>query len=433
MFDLRDLPPPRPLPPAVRADARQRLAEGLANHPGTRPGRTVVAVAGVAAAVFAVTGLGAPLLTSLRPDAGPPAADPNDAGQLQPVSPEQRYGVRDGALAADADRCRAATGKGNPAAWQALFTASARGATVVAFRSGPDTRFCELTPETVSLSAPASPPGDTATITYVSRWGTVAGVVGSGVRSISVSDRQLLWPTTDEGEPAVVRDGVFVLPNTVTAAPSSLTVHLGPTADRAAGVVTAEAGQLPAAVTTRTDRPQPAPASAGKTFSRCGRQASAPPLVDAHGWVPGAAVELNDNERLQLARYHEMLAVCVVTGADGSTGSPHLTVADGRAGGGFAAAAANPYLFASATFYGFTGQSDGSSSSDTVAITGLVTDNRVAHVSLGGTGRRQISAPVVDGTFVLPGVNLNEGTGQMAITVTDSAGEVLGTVPAENR
>ncbi|EXG82420.1 hypothetical protein CryarDRAFT_3604 [Cryptosporangium arvum DSM 44712] len=214
-------------------------------------------------------------------------------------------------------------------------------------------RFCELTPETVSLSPAA---GGSAVLTYASRFGTVAGTVDPDVPTLDVLDRALRYPTTDHGEPAVVRDGVFVLPNGVTAQPGTLTLRVGATPARRAAGVTVDATRVPSGVSTRTDRPQPS-VSPGD-FARCGDRPGVPPLVDAHAWRPTVTVDLGSGELLRLAR---------------------------------------------TVFYDFSAEKHGS---DTAAVTGLVTDERSTKVSLGGRGHRTISVPVVGGTLVLPGVNL---------------------------
>ncbi|XVU28180.1 hypothetical protein ACQPZJ_14380 [Actinoplanes sp. CA-054009] len=403
MFDQTDLPPSRPLPPAVRAAARRRLTTSMA---GARSGRAAVAVA---MAVTAVA-FGATLLNVVR--SGPadvPATGDSSPRAFDAITPEQRYAVRDGAAADDAGRCRRAGAGGPP-----LFSASRHGSTVVAFRSPEGARFCELTPETVSLSVPAASAGDSAKVTYVSRFGTVAGVVTPAVPHLSVADPDLRWPMTDEGEPAVVRDGAFVLPNAVTAAPGALTLHLGATADRDPAVVTAAAAQLPAAVAPHADRPQPSPGAGD--FARCADQAGVPPLIDAHAWRPAATVRLTGNERLTPATYGGMLSVCLVTGADGSDGTARLTVSD------------QPGMTSPlSVFYDFAGYPDGSSRSGTIAVAGLVTDERVVTVTLTGPGRRPVTAAVDDRTFVLPGVLSSEGP--MTISGYDRTGALLTTAP----
>ncbi|MFI5937789.1 hypothetical protein [Actinoplanes sp. NPDC051494] len=435
MINLDDLPDRRPLPPAVRTVARQRLGEGIAERTGARTARA--AATGVTLAVFAVTGLGAVLLHHLRtgdaPTAGhAPAATPagpgnSDTFHILPV--EQRYAVHDGVSAADAARCgRAQAGtvqNGRSALGTALFTASARGATVVAYRSGDTARFCELTPETVSLSVAGAPAGD-ADLTYLSPTGTAAGIVGPDVKSLSVFDDHLQWPTTTDGEPAVVRDGVFVLPNSLTAAPGTLRLSVGATASRAATTIAVDAAHLPAAVAPRTDRPQPSPGQAA--FAPCRGLAGFPPLVDAHAWKTTGRTDLTVNDHLHLARYDGMLAVCTTTGAAGSAGTAELLVDDGADSNGVRAdeVPVNPYLFTHTVFYDFSTAKHGS---ETVAVTGLVTDDRAATVSLSGTGHRAITVPVIDRTFVLAGINLNDGADQRTITVYGDDGRVLAEQP----
>jgi len=87
-------------------------------------------------------------------------------------------------------------------------------------------------------------------------------------------------------------------------------------------------------------------------------------------------------------------------------------------------AARNPYLVTHGIFYDFAARADGSSSSDTMAIAGLVTDDRAARVTLEGAAR-PVTATVDDGTFILPGVRDGRS---LTLTVTDAAGATLGTV-----
>ncbi|GAA3918565.1 hypothetical protein [Actinoplanes auranticolor] len=422
MPDLGDLPAHRPLPATVRRDARRRLQAGLA----PRSGRAVVGALALALTVLAVP-LGAAVLTvGSRTDVTPAAGA--EIPQLQAVPPEQMFDARSGAPRDAARRCTAAGGR-EAARWQPILTVSARGDTVVAYRTGSGARFCELTPATVALSAAASAAGDgTPRITYVSALGTVAGVTGPGTGDVTVFDPGTPDPMTESGNPAVTRDGVFVLPNTFSGTIGSLRLTAGATS------IVVEAADLPRAVTPRTDRPQPAgdaSSAAGRGLADCLGGAT-PPIVDPHAWQPGAVLALNDNERILLGRYHDLLAVCVRRGAPGAPGTPTVTVDEGGASSGLRTAEAdgNALFFTRTVFYGFRATSQGASASDTVAVTGLVKDPRVATVSISRPHRAAVTAPVTGGTFILPGIGLNEGAGpdgdRSRISALDSQGRPLG-------
>jgi hypothetical protein len=425
MVDFENLPAPRPLPPAVRAAARQLLDEGISERPGAvHRGRSVLASTAAITAVLAVMGLGAVAFASLRPETAVVGADSGDAiRQLPPPVPEEMYGLRVAAAPADVQRCRAAPAvAGEASGWQPMFTASARGVTVIAFRATTGIRFCELTPATVSVSAAAPASDAAASITYVSRFGTVAGVVAQDINSVDVADPLLRWSLTEQGEPALVRDGAFVLPNAVTAAPSGLTLNLGGSPLRTAESISVPAAELPAQVTPRVDRPQPAAGG----FSACAQDKNVAPLIDAHHWVPTTSVTLNATETIHLARYHGMLATCLIRNANGSPGSADLVVNEGLANDHRrdTEAEPNPFLFTTSVFYNFSALS-----SDTLAVAGLITDDRVASVAIGGAGRRPVTARIVNGTFVVPGVRLNDGAGPKSVTIADLAGNTLASVP----
>ncbi|MFI6070156.1 hypothetical protein ACIA5C_01055 [Actinoplanes sp. NPDC051343] len=439
MFDLDDLPPSRPLPVAVRVTARRRLHDALTPSPRRRRGSTVLAVVAAAAVVLMIPVAGAVVDVPSRHGSDGKPSDGDSSG-THFVTPYERYGVQDGATTDTADRCRRAEpslSRPEPASWRPALTASSRGDTVVVFRSGATVRFCELTPQTVAVSTPASIPAAGGSVTYVSAHGTVAGVVDRAVEDVSVADPALLNPTTTDGEEAVVSDGVFVLPNTVTASPASLHLRLGAGGTRPATTIEVTAAELPAAVTSVTDRRQPAAdrsTVAGHTIDRCAEQGGNPPLVDAPAWEPAASARLNDNESIQLARYGGLLAVCVLRGAAGAAGSPEVTVDDGLLSNGLRddEAQGNPSVYTHTVFYGFANQADGSTASDTVAVTGLVLDGRVASVSLSRPRRTAVVAGVVNGTFILPAIGLNEGGTDPAydrsvLTLRNSAGGSIGT------
>jgi hypothetical protein len=55
----------------------------------------------------------------------------------------------------------------------------------------------------------------------------------------------------------------------------------------------------------------------------------------------------------------------------------------------------------------------------------------VRGVSIGGAGHRTISAPVKGGTFVLPGVGLNDGPDRWTINGNRADGRTLAELPID--
>jgi hypothetical protein len=381
MFDLDNLPPRRELPPSVRARARQRLGEMIGDRPA-RPVRTGIAIAVVAAAVV-VTAVGVPFVASRSSLGETSTPDGNPISDTEGFRPAL-YDLRDSATVADAERC-AAEG------WKPLFTASSGGVTLITLSSGGKLRFCELTPEAVALSAPAARPASGARITYVSATGTVAGVVADDEQYVTVEDAKQSPADGGTQVSAELRDGVFVIPHATTGRPESLTLLLGwnrtPVKDT----------PVPAVVTLRKDRPQPT--RAGQFL--CDGRTDIPPLVDAHAWQTAAApVTLSATERVQTARYGGLLAFCLVDD-DGNTA--RLDVTDGHSTVSPWETDDNPWVLALGAFYHFTGPGADTSSS-TMVFCGLTKDPTITSITVQGDGE-PVTAPVVDGMFVLPGVS----------------------------
>lgn len=429
MPELDELPPRRPMPSDVRRAARYRLQSDLQH----RSGKGTVGMIGLALAVLAVPTVAAVVTTNSPTGIAPSSGRTN--GEVRFMSPEEKFSARDGVPQDAAQRCSAAGGK-EARQWLPLLTISARGDTVVAYRTAAGTRFCELTPQTVSLSAVApAAQTDTAKVTYVSALGTVAGVVDPTLNAVSVLDAQTPFPMTEQGDPAVVRDGVFILPNTFRSSVGHLRLWVGATATSEATTLSIEAAELPPAVTPRTDRPQAVAdrsTAAGRSLAGCLASMPVPPVVDSDAWVAGAALTLNANENIVLGRYDDMLAVCVRVGAPGAPGAPSVIVDDGGQSSGYrdTEASPNPFFFTRTSFYGFRGTADGASSSDTVAISGLTKDPRVATVSISRPQREPVTAAVVNGTFILPGIGLNEEKDVeddfSRVTALDAQGRTLG-------
>jgi len=423
MTDPFDFGPGRELPDRVRADARRRISDGMA--PRRSSGLAPIAIASAVVMVAA----GAVTLTAFDNGIGsdPVAAspsrsvdDPNRPGNRF-VSPEEKYSVLEHKAPADATtRCMAA----EPGAtqWEPLFTASARGVSVIAFFTSGGKRFCELTPATVTLSAvqPDAPAG-AARATFVTSFGTIAGVVDPAFGTLSVGPKG-----SEAREIALLRNGIFVSPNAMPVPDKGLTFYLGGSPDVQGGT---RAAETPDTSTSTTDRPQPAgdrDSESGQRLADCFREAAGPPPVDADAWGPTDSRDVGGGESLQLARYGNLLAVCTFTADE-----VFLKIDEETDSNGYRTleAETNPYLFTTTVFYDFRAHANGTSSSETVAVAGLVKSADVASVSISRPESPPVIATVHKGTFVLPGVELNEGTiaerQHTELTAFDVSGTVL--------
>jgi hypothetical protein len=445
MNDLFDLPPERELPDAVRTQARARIVAGIRGE-DRRPRRALVPISIAAAAVVLVGGAAgliavhhdSGLTTPAGPAGSTAASGVNDAGI---VPPEQAYQVVDGSASADltarcaAQNSRKPAGRADPTQWQPIFTATAQGLSVIAFHTSAGPLFCELTPASVTLSAPTdASAGDTAEPTFVTGFGTVAGVVGPGVKWLyakTTGDQ-----TVKIGNVAVLRDGVFVVPNGVSVPAPSVTLTTFDTA-RPTGPgrsLVVNAGQLALAPTTDKPVPPADRASAGgQRLTNCFAHAPGPPVIDPAAWNTGGSATLDDHETMQLGRYDGLLAVCTFDTRQQPDVS--LSVHDGEVllASGPSGIDDNPYIVIGQAFYDFHTQPGGADGSDVVAVIGFTKSAKVATVRLSRKGKPTITASVSSGTFVLPGVDLNDyetpsGPPTM-ITVLDRSGAALTQLP----
>jgi hypothetical protein len=435
MSDPFDLPPERRLPEAVRVAARARIAAGLhaggapAWNSGVAPVAIAMAVAALAAAAVGVTAVHHSW--SSAPAASTPRGNGSALSGNRFITPEERYGVLEGQAPADlAGRCAAAARREAPEGWRPLLTAFARGASVIVYRTPAGPRFCELTPATVTLSAPLPNASAAGTVrpTFTTAFGTVGGVIDPAFGKLMITAQDPSHIQTQ----AVVRDGIFVLPNEM---PSHVGLALEPAdSPKAQGrTVVIPANLMPAPARPTADRPQPPgdrTSAAGRRLAECFRRADGAPPVDPANWQPAATQALSDQESLQLGRYGDLLAVCRFD--DPNAAEPvWLKVDDGTESDGYRdlEVAPNPFVATTTVFYGFQARADGSSTSDTVAVTGLTRSPEVATVRISRPTSPPVVATVRNGTFVLPGIHLNEGTYEQRqrteITVLDAAGTVL--------
>ncbi|MET7992152.1 hypothetical protein ABZU76_14725 [Amycolatopsis sp. NPDC005232] len=422
--DLLGLPPERLLPDPVRARARDRIVAGmiLARNPARRWAPAAVAATVAAAAVggLVITGSG-PAPRSVPPGTGAPNTD--DSWEY---TPQELYNVHEGTVPEDQiRRCGAQE-------WQPILTAATKGVTVAAFRAPGGVVFCEQTPATVRVAKPAGGTADgTARATYVSSLGTIAGLIDPAFRSVSAG------PGDQWGMPGLAFGGVFVVPNGVAIGDNGVTVQIGGTPVKQGRLVRVGADAIPARVPAATDRPTPAgdrASEGGRLLGECltHPDAGTSPAVDPDQWQPTQTQVLTTSETLQVGRYGSLLAECIIKGT-----SRRLQVFDQTFDKLFVSfeVQPNPFFISGMMPYDFRPYR-GSYSSETGVIAGLVTDPRVTSVSLSRPVSPAVTAQVHNGTFVLPGLNVNEAANPVhppsELTVYDKAGAVLTRVPVND-
>ena len=302
--------------------------------------------------------------------------------------------------------------------WRPLLTVHHNGVTVIAFATAAGPRFCELTPTTITLSRPGDvqPPAGQATLTFHTVSGSMAGVVAPGVTSLSLERPTDLLAR----EHAVVADGIFVVPNAFTVTPTGLVFRVNH--NRTGDIVAADA--LPARAAGVVDQPAP-PAdresSAGRRLAAAIAAADAPPVVDPAQWAPGVYLELTDAEPVQLGRYGNLLGWYTPGREDGlfvfEFGPRQCPAGD--------FAVAGETIAATRFYYDFR---DGSSG--TVAVVGLVSDERVASITLTRSGKPDAQAVLGAGTFVIPAmIGLSETSSRTYLIACDAAGNALERLP----
>jgi hypothetical protein len=339
----------------------------------------------------------------------------------EPVSPvltvANRYHARPG-WADEEDIRRCASTYPEIGAWRPLLTTHHNGVTVIAFATAAGPRFCELTPATITLSAPGDvpPPPGQATLTFHTMTGSLAGVVAPEVTSLSLERPTDLLAR----QHVVIADGIFALPNAFTVTQAGLVFRVNH--NRTGDIVAADAlpGQAAAVVdrpAARADRESPA----GRRLAAAIAAADAPPVVDPGQWTPGVYLELTDAEQLQLGRYGNLLG-WYVTDREGGLfvfefGARQCPL------GEFAVVGAT--ITATRFYYDFRDRSSG-----TVAVVGLVNDERVASITLSRKGEPDAAAVLGGGTFVIPAiVSLSEGNSTAHLTTRDAAGNLLERLP----
>jgi hypothetical protein len=302
--------------------------------------------------------------------------------------------------------------------WRPLLTVHRNRVKVIAFATPAGPRFCELTPTTITLSRPGDvpPPARQATLTFHTVSGTMAGLVTPEVARLSLerpADRMArIW--------TVIMDGVFVVPNGFTVTPAGLVFRVSN--NRIGDIAAADA--LPDRTVGVVDRPFPQAdreSPAGQRLAAAIAAADVPPVADPGQWSPGVYLELTDAEQVQLGRYGNLLGWYTPRQEDG------LFVFDfGPQQGPLRQfAVIGETITATRMYYDFQDNSSG-----TIAVIGLVNDDRVASITLSRHGEPDAAAVLGGGTFVIPAiVGLEEGSPSARLTVRDAAGNELERLP----
>jgi hypothetical protein len=302
--------------------------------------------------------------------------------------------------------------------WRPQLTVHHNGVTVVAFATAAGPRFCELTPTTITLSRPGDvpPPAGQATLTFHTASGTMAGVVAPEVTSLSLERPTDLMAR----QYVVILDGIFVVPNAFTVTPAGLVFRVNH--NRTGDIVAADA--LPGRAAGVVDQPAPQAdreSPAGQRLAAAIAAADAPPVVDPGQWVPGVYLELTDAEQVQLGRYGNLLGWYTPGQEDGlfvfEFGPQQCPLGE--------FAVVGETITATRFYYDFRDNSSG-----TVAVVGLVNDDRVASITLSRSREPDAEATLGGGTFVIPAiVGLSETSSHTRLTARDAAGNELERLP----
>jgi hypothetical protein len=441
MNDLVNLPPHRELPDAKRNRARDRIVLGIW---GERRGSRALLPISIAAAAVVLVGGTAGLVALHHQGRLAPAAAGTSSGVSRQSGPDvfgpDAGGTRAGGPPADqmarcaAENARQPAGRPDPAQWQPIFTTGSSGMRVAAFHTSAGPLFCELTPAMVTLSSPTSASaGPVARPTFVTAFGTVAGVVtidGFHHLWVKTTDR-----TSQSGMLAWEDSGVFVAVNAVhVPAPSLTFTTVGKPGSAGRQVVVPGTRRL--AVAPTRDRPlTPADQSspAGRRLAEClanagGGPAAGGPAVDRAAWVPGASATMADHETIQLSTYGDLFAVCTFDSRQRPDAPPSVMNTSGQP----LYTAVNPYLSVAEVAFE-SKAADGFDVGPLLALPGVVKSAKVATVTLSGKGKPTLAATVHNGTFVMSGDDLKDyyrpnADPRGTLSVLSASGAVLATV-----
>jgi len=304
--------------------------------------------------------------------------------------------------------------------WRPQLTAHHGGVTVIVFATADGPRFCELTPTTITLSQPGHvpPSAGQAALMFHTASGTLAGVVAPGVTSLSVERPTDLLAR----QPVVIVDGIFVVPNAFTVTSAGLVLRVNH--NRTGDIVAADA--LPGQAAGIVDRPAPLAdreSSAGRRLAAAIAAADAPPVVDPGQWTPGVYLELTGAEPVQLGRYGNLLGWHTPPREDGlfvfEFGPRQCPLGE--------FAVVGEAVTATRFYYDFHDNSSG-----TVAIVGLVNDERVASIALSRNREPDAEAALGGGTFVIPAIGgLIKTSSHPCLIARDAIGNELERLPYE--
>jgi hypothetical protein len=244
----------------------------------------------------------------------------------------------------------------------------------------------------------------------------MAGVVAPEVTSLSLERPTDLMAR----QHVVILDGIFVVPNAFTVTSAGLVFRVNH--NRTGDIVAADS--LPGRAACVVDRPAPRAdreSPAGRRLAAAIAAADAPPVVDPAQWVPGVYLELTDAEQVQLGRYGNLLGWYTQHQEGGlfvfEFGPKQCPIGE--------FAVVGETITATRFYYDFRDNSSG-----TVAVVGLVNDDRVASITLSRNREPDAEATLGGGTFVIPAiVGLSETSSHTRLTAHDAAGNVLERLP----
>jgi len=211
-----------------------------------------------------------------------------------------------------------------------------------------------------------------------------------------------------------------VVPNAFTVTPAGLVFRVNH--NRTGDIVAA--GALPSQAAGIVDRPAPRAdreSPAGRRLAAAIALADAPPVVDPGQWAPGAYLELTDAEQVQLGRYGNLLGWYTPRREDGlfvfEFGPRQCPLGE--------FAVVGETIMATRFYHDFRDNSSG-----TVAVAGLVNDDRVASITLSRSREADAEATLGGGTFVIPAIaGLSETSSRTRLTARDAAGNELERLP----
>lgn len=406
---IDQLPEHRTLPDDVRLRARRRLAEGM--DPAASNRTPALIAAGVsllaAGAVFA----GQALVGGSAQLADPTVQHNGEfAGKDQAVvNHVERGTVNPDVLA----RCVAAA-KGHPPAaeWKAIATSRKNGTTLTAFRGPTGVFFCANTVTTTTISAPDPVKVDDGRLEvkmlFSTPTGAMAGLVSPDVKFLSLSRIGDQGPNTTS--PALV-DGLFLAPSGFTKAENGTRALVN-------GAEMALRG-VPKPTPSVTDRPLPPAARDTPESARFAECLKDRPVPDADQFGLGVTAKVSATDTIVLGRFGDVLVYCLDSTQRPMRGMLYepdeMDEVRGRT------------IASAPAFYDFVQRPDGSSASSSLAVVGLVLDDKAASITYTRPGMADVPASVANGTFVLAAPLIDHHP-DARVVVRDASGTVLETI-----